>query len=326
MKHEDIPQVQLKSQAINQRNKVEFMCDYTAMIFTDRMCAVVSQDNSTDDLIRDLYGVWSKAFPVLQKAGVFQDTYGAAVSGAEMFANSNIYGNGFAVADKLYPDTWGMNKNVFKHAVPRGVDSVLDAFTSTMRKRIHESMPKTWRENMFPTVIGHHLSKDHPHRLEYVAWLDANMPTFYMPDKLVSNSKAPLFLSLITHKKVQDPATGEVTRTPIIKAEYTTIVPKKVQTRLLKLYIKYYGAAAEASNNGIKHSELVACYEFMAGVWQMVLPVRSTKQMQQRWPDAFDDFCAITGLGQTHGSELVPVTDIANVNNIIADYHKQQRS
>ncbi|MGI9570646.1 MAG: hypothetical protein ACR2PH_13150, partial [Desulfobulbia bacterium] len=68
--------------------------------------------------------------------------------------------------------------------------------------------------------------------------------------------------------------------------------------------------------------EVNTMFEFSRELYEGIKCVRNTKQFQERYPDMFDEFCSITGLGQCDGKDLVCATDMGQVNSILMEYRK----
>jgi hypothetical protein len=123
----------------------------------------------------------------------------------------------------------------------------------------------------------------------------------------------------LSEAKTQDRATGVVTRTTRLNSALTDSLPsQRAKNKLLKV-CKTLVEPITAYD-----AEFRAMQDFAEDVWRALKVFKNTKQLQEGWPEIFDDFVALSGLGACHGSDLLPHNDVSNVNNIIADFHKSR--
>lgn len=300
-----IPTVELRSQTINALHRQEFVIEFTRSVFMPRVVEATPRDMG--DWKKDLEAqvhMLRDAFPLLKKPEV-REVYGRTVAihnairwDHETFQSALRGIDSYRIATKLL--------NVDR--LQDNIEGRARSFSAAMSTQIKARMPNVEASSKYQTELQDATRLINSKSTE----AEGNACYIYLPHTVGG------LIDLITEKKSQDPNTGEVTRTPVIKTQFVKAIPKSVQTRILAWIKK---KRATVSTEALE-SEMRLMFEFSRELHEGVRIIRNTKQFQQRLPDMFDDFCFITGLGQCDGKDLMCGTEMGTVNTILAQYKK----
>lgn len=284
-----IPTPELRSQPINMGHKAEFVCSYTELIFLPKLIAAKPAEpkDTTESQALQLT-LMREAFKMIQDPEL-GEVYGRRLDAASVCVWADEQRN-----RGLDLSHYNLERSLFGNATPRGVGGYCSAMAHSLYEKLN-------------------LNLNHAGETYYNVRGEFNREygSVYVPNQ-VRNLR-----SVLSDKKSQDPSTGVITRIPVIASQYSKIIPKSVQKKILK-----WNAA---NNIGTSKIDAVVrdMYAFSAELYAGLTPVRTTKQLQERWPEVFDDFCAVTGLGQCHGTALMPHHEVSTVNSLIAEFHNK---
>lgn len=299
----DIPADKLVSQPINVTHRQEFVIEFTRIIFKPRIVAAVPKDIKDPKLDINLQlSLLMDAFPLMQKEG-FREVYGDTKPRHKLvrFPHRVIKD----ITDSL---TYNAGHGFFgDHAVNQNCWGNLNAMSREMRFAIEKNLPNTAASVDLLAEMETKYSETEG------AWGKDDL-NLWLPREVCGLS------SLITEKKSQG-ADGVVSRQPVIKKQFAMIIPKGVQAKILK-----WEKTRRKDPGATKlEEEIINMRKFAAELYEAVRIVRNTKQFQQRFPDMFDEFCGITGLGQCDGKALISTESMDLVNSVLGDWKKSRQ-
>ncbi|RLA41588.1 MAG: hypothetical protein DRR06_15715 [Gammaproteobacteria bacterium] len=293
-----IPANKLVSQPINNEHRQEFVVEFTRIIFKPKIIAALPQDiaNPQADIELQL-SLLKDAFPFLAKKE-FRDIYGRYNPNynAVVFPHRTITQTIDTLKRSTSSKLFGINSS--------SSWGTINAFSNELAFAVNGNLPNvTASEDLLTRMHDKYNSTENASQQDHLnVWLPVSVKGL---------------ADLITEKKVQA-KDGAITRTPIIKKQYAAIVPKGVQAKILKwekLRRKDPGAAK-------LEQEICNMYKFSQQLYEAIRIVRNTKQFQQRYPEMFDEFCGITGLGQCDGKSLIATESMDMVNSILGEWKK----
>ena len=304
-KIQEVPKPELKSQPINAIHRQEFVIEFTRIVFQKRIVAAVPDDINNFMVDLDLQKkMLVEAFPLLNK----NHDMGAVFGNREPLYNCLQFQHQTykQILDEL--DSYHIQTKLFGCDIRRGdnIDGAMRVFSSGLIHALKAELPNVEASKSHYNLM---------HSNYYKKTQEGHQPDpdsfIYLPHHVININ------SLLTEKKTQK-ADGTIVRTPIIKKQYIEVIPKKVQTQIVAWMKK---GQKEVGVEKL-HSEVKTMFEFSKELYEGIKCIRNTKQFQERYPDIFDEFCSITGLGQCDGKDLICATDMGTVNTILAEYRK----
>jgi hypothetical protein len=300
----EIPKSKLVAQPINAQHRQEFVIEFTRNIFLDRIVAATPADlGNWEEGLNIQKQLLLDAFPLLHKPNM-GEVYGQHASwGSVLVWEHEQYEK---VLNQLH--RYHFSSYLISDRLAENVEGHIMAFGNELHNQIKRKMPnleacKKYQEKLSGMSYSPRSNTSQE---------DIEKNYVYIPNG-ISNVQ-----DIIGEKKVQNDNTGEVTRTPVIKKQFTTIIPKPVQKRILA-WTKKKRQNVSADR---MQAEMKLMKEFANELLKGLRVIRNTKQFQERLPDMFDEFCFVTGLGQASGQDLICHSDMGTVNTILAQHMK----
>lgn len=303
-----IPATPIKSQSINQNQKAEFTLEYSTGIFLKRLLPMASKLPSSHEASLALADFLWSLHPKLQKRGQFRDMHGVPVRLGRIV--EPCHERFKFLVDSNYQQ-FGQSMSLFEQG-RSGRSALGDQNTAYRRMRVEEETLTSRIQGAIDDafyeerMLGNDDVSVQMDEEELKARYPREDATVFLPYALAQvitdgsrTNLHRLMEGLVTEKKKQDPVTGEVTRTRVLKKQVAVCLNKTQQKKLLKIvkdFLAPYEAMWEVANE---------MQDFRRDLFKTLLPFRTTKQLQEGWPELFDDFCRLTGLGVTHGQDLI---------------------
>jgi len=297
---DQIPEVPLRSQPIRMEHKLDFMAEYTRMVFADRLKKAHESRMLPFDYFEELIAIHKELYKdTLYKNEAFR----------------TVFGYEREAIDVMYT-LQGSYSRLCKYNIS-GISGNLEKVFMITHQDINKQM-----RNTVSTIVHRLNNTIRPANKYYLQLNDKWVST----DVIEKNKKffeklGPYYLASgdAYYKDFNITTKSKKDGSPAIRTSFNKFASVPIKDRAIKLRKKYL----EMEEPWDK--EVEKFFTFFEQLWLNVYPIKTTKQFQERLGnDLFDIFCSITGLGQCDGRQLISLAPIDVVKEVTESWKKQQ--